>query len=80
LRISQAEFAGRISGRRCREIGGTEAYARARSRAVLLRRRREMATKVVIAIMGGDIEPGFQGVNVLMDWPFKWHSRKQKSG
>jgi hypothetical protein len=50
----------------CRGTGGTDDYARARIRAVAVRRRRFTAGTVINDLfMGGDITPGCKSVNAI---------------
>jgi hypothetical protein len=53
----------------CRGTGGTDDYARARIRAVAVRRRRFTAGMVINDLfMGGDIRPARKSVNALPVW------------
>jgi hypothetical protein len=53
----------------CRGTGGTDDYARARIRAVEVRRRRFTAGTVIDDLfMGGDIRPARKSVNALNVW------------
>jgi hypothetical protein len=53
----------------CRGTGGTDDYARARIRAVAVRRRRFTAGTVINDLfMAGDIRPACKSVNAVKDW------------
>jgi hypothetical protein len=53
----------------CRGTGGTDDYARARIRAVVVRRRRFTAGVVIIDLfMAGDIRPAGKSVNARNVW------------
>jgi hypothetical protein len=53
----------------CRGTGGTDDYARARIRAVAVRRRRFTAGAVINDLfMGSDIRPACKSVNAVAVW------------
>jgi hypothetical protein len=53
----------------CRGTGGTDDYARARIRAVTVRRRRFTAGRVINDLfMAGDIGPAGESVNAVKAW------------